>query len=303
MNKPVRNITDRRFRRAIVNRFPISSNKNIDHDNNDVQIGPSDKIVTFEKLGNNGRLGNQLFQIAAAIGYSVKHESKINIPVWFCSYTQKNMSDYFKNKINQTDGRIHFDFVYTERFFDYSEIDCKNNLRINLHGYFQSEKYFENCKEEIRFYFTPDEKVLSRIYKKYKKNLLSNTCSVHIRRGDYIDHPIHGVCDLNYYISAMKLIKSKKDIGNFLIFSDDIEWCKANIIGDDIFYVEGNMDIEDLFLMSLCNDHIISNSSFSWWGSWLCNYDDKIIISPRRWFTEKSAMTYNDIHTKEMILI
>ena len=48
---------------------------------------------------------------------------------------------------------------------------------------------------------------------------------------------------------------------------------------------------------------IISNSSFSWWGSWLCNYDDKIIISPRRWFTEESGMTYNDIHTKEMILI
>ena len=302
MDRPVRNITDRRSRKGIINRFPISSSKNIDQDNND-QISPSDKMVTFEKLGRNGRLGNQLFQIAATIGYSIKHELKTNIPTWFCSYTQKNMSNYFKNKINQTDGRIYFDFVYREISFDYYEIEYRNNLKVNLDGYFQSEKYFENCKEEIRFYFTPDDEVLEKIKKKYKKSLIGNTCSVHIRRGDYVNHPVHGVCDANYYISSMELIKSKKNIDNFLIFSDDIEWCKKNIIGDNISYIENNMDIEDLFLISLCNNHIISNSSFSWWGSWLCNYEDKIIIAPRRWFTEGSGMTYKDIHTKEMILI
>jgi hypothetical protein len=92
-------------------------------------------------------------------------------------------------------------------------------------------------------------------------------------------------------------------INRFLIFSDDIEWCKKNFNSDDFYFVEGNKDIEDLFLMTLCKNHIISNSSFSWWGSWLCENDKKIIIAPNRWFSEESSTIYKDVYTSNMIRI
>jgi hypothetical protein len=263
-------------------------------------IQQTNDIVTFDKLGNNGRLGNQLFQIAVTIATAKKHKADAIFPKWFCKYTTKDFSLFFENPIKQ-DSSINVPNVYNERSFTYSPIPYHKG--VCLRGYYQSEKYFEDCKEDIRFYFKPKESVINELKKKYKEQLKGNTCCVHIRRGDYVNNPFHYVCDENYYNTAIDNIRKMTKINRFLIFSDDIEWCKKNFNSDDFYFVEGNKDIEDLFLMTLCKNHIISNSSFSWWGSWLCENDKKIIIAPNRWFSEESSTIYKDVYTSNMIRI
>jgi hypothetical protein len=98
-------------------------------------------------------------------------------------------------------------------------------------------------------------------------------------------------------------MKNHFQVEKFLIFSDDIEWCKNNFKGPEFYFSENEIDIEDLFLMSLCDNHIISNSSFSWWGSWLCKKEGKKIISPRLWFRAGSNINERDIHTEKMITL
>lgn len=263
-------------------------------------ILPASDLVTFDKLGTNGRLGNQLFQIAVTIATAKKNNVNAIFPKWFCGYTNKDFSLFFENQIKQEFG-INAPNIHQEGSFTYSPIQYNKGLC--LRGYYQSEKYFEDFKDDIKFYFKPKKSIIDRLEKKYKKILNGNTCSIHIRRGDYVDNSFHYVCDLNYYNRAIDRIKEMSKINRFLIFSDDIEWCKLNFIGEEFNFIEGNRDIEDLFLMTLCKNHIISNSSFSWWGSWLCENNDKIIIAPNRWFTEKNSTDYKDVYTNNMTRI
>ena len=270
---------------------------------NNTQISntlPSDDVVTFDKLGNNGRLGNQLFQIAATIATAKKNNVEAIFPKWFCRYTNKDFSLFFENRIGQ-EYSINANNIYEEPSFNYNPIPYNKGLC--LRGYYQSEKYFEDYKDLIRFYFKPKKSIINTLKEKYKNYLKGNTCCVHIRRGDYVNNIFHYVCDLHYYNTAMNRMKEMSNIDSFLIFSDDIEWCKLNFIGDNFNFIENNIDIEDLFIMSLCNNHIISNSSFSWWGSWLCENEKKIIIAPNRWFSEKSTTDYRDVYTNNMIRI
>ena len=119
---------------------------------------------------------------------------------------------------------------------------------------------------------------------------------VHIRRGDYVANPIanqfHGVCSLEYYLAAIAKLKEEIGAPRFFVFSDDIGWARQNLrLPDPTTFVDHNgeaHDYEDLRLMSLCKHHIIANSSFSWWGAWLSNNPDKIVIAPERWFRDPS---------------
>lgn len=290
-----------RNRRRMFNANPTETD--IIHPNNDLQfikhIDPLD-IVTFDKLGTNGRLGNQLFQIAVTIATAKKNNSNAIFPKWFCKYTNKDFSLFFENPIKQ-ESSIEVPNIHNELDFRYTPIPYSKGLC--LRGYYQSEKYFEDCKEDIRFYFKPKKSIINKLKEKYKEQLDGNTCSVHIRRGDYINNPIHYVCNKDYYDVAIDNIRKMTNIDSFLIFSDDIEWCKDNFKSDDFYFIDGNKDIEDLFIISLCNNHIISNSTFSWWGSWLCENEKKIIIVTDTWFSEKSGINYKDVYTNNMIRI
>jgi len=172
-----------------------------------------------------------------------------------------------------------------------------------LEGYWGSEKYFKDIENIIRKEFTlkdkPDainQKMISRI-----KNC--DSVSIHIRRGDYIfdekTNKYHGVCNLDYYLKAIALVAKKVKKPYFFIFSDDIRWAKQNLhLKFPCVYVNHNIgkkDYEDLRLMSNCCHNIIANSSFSWWGAWLNKNKDKIVIAPKKWFTDKS------INTKDLI--
>jgi hypothetical protein len=158
-------------------------------------------------------------------------------------------------------------------------------------GYFQSERFFVEQAQSIRDFFD-----IARITDNALRDHLDaankpDSVAIHIRRGDYATDPktraTHGLLQDEYYQRAMKLMERLQNVRAWLIFSDDpnaaaeltSNWPQRTII-------TGNSAIQDMALMSTCSHHIIANSSFSWWGAWLCSNPDKTIIAPRRWLSE-----------------
>lgn len=159
-------------------------------------------------------------------------------------------------------------------------------------GYWQSEKYFKNVEDVIRSDFTlkePQDKKYQDILSQIKN---SNSVSVHIRRGDYLwpkNMAIFTTCSPDYYYEAEKLISEKVSSPKLFIFSDDIEWVKQNMHFNlpTIFVTDGDLfekDYQELMLMAACKHNIVANSTFSWWGAWLNDSLEKIVISPKQWF-------------------
>ena len=133
----------------------------------------------------------------------------------------------------------------------------------------------------------------------YKQEIIATeSVSLHVRHGDYVTNAdtnsFHGVCSLDYYKNAVSKIKQEMPLP-FFIFSDDIIWAKENLdfIGNMTFieYNGATPDHEEMYLMSLCQHNIIANSSFSWWGAWLNQNPNKIIIAPQNWFNDVSLDT------------
>lgn len=225
-----------------------------------------------------GRLGNNLFQIAMAVGYADKHGVNCAIPAWEYSGCFK------KDFTSQACGEV----FYGEKSFCYEDIPFIENVK--FFGYFQSEKYFKHSESKIRELFEFNDSIKDPIISKYDSLIKfgSRTCAVHVRRGDYIGNHFHEVCHRQYYLDAIAEINNRTTIDQILVFSDDIAWCKENFNAANILFVEGNSNIEDLYLMSQCSHNIICNSSFSWWGAWLNANKNKIIIAPDKWFGDDS---------------
>ena len=168
----------------------------------------------------------------------------------------------------------------------YPEVFNFNN-KLLISGW-QSEKYFYDIKKDIKNAFcfkqTLDDKNL-KLAKEMKKE---NSISVHIRRGDYLkDKYFYGVCDKNYYDKAIKYFLSKNEKSKVYFFSNDMDWCRKNFCDERFYFVEGNVgtnSYKDMQLMSCCKHNIIANSTFSWWGAWLNNNKNKIVIAPNKWF-------------------
>lgn len=241
-------------------------------------------MITFSKLGSFGRLGNQLFQISAAVGLALRHNTEAKFYPW-------KYSILFKNQINQTLKSEDIKNRYKEAHFHYSKIPYYDGLDIS--GYFQSYKYFEDCASEIRKLFIFNIDAAADV---------KDFCSIHVRRTDYLAaSKYHTVLGLDYYNYAMKYMKNR-GIDKFLVFSDDMSWCKENIIGHNIFYSDNTDEIADLALMSKCGHNIIANSSFSWWGAWLNNNENKTVIAPERWFgPANNNCNTNDLYCTDWV--
>ena len=155
-------------------------------------------------------------------------------------------------------------------------------------GHWQSEKYFKSIEETIRKQFQFKQSSLNKETLQLSEEIKNtNSVSIHIRRGDYLNFPQCAVCDIEYYRKAIDYIKGKIIEPTFFIFSDDIDWCKQNLQIKNSFFVnfnQGNDSWQDMYLMSQCKHNIIANSTFSWWGAWLNDNPDKIVISPHQWF-------------------
>jgi len=228
-------------------------------------------MITFNNLGNLGRLGNQLFQISVAIGYAQEFGYNFGFS---SDWVYKK---YFKKELTDIDQKNYK--IYQENC-DYEELENVGD-DVSFSGYFQSEKYFKNCEKLIKYYFEPKEEINKK-----------NSCSIHIRRGDYIN--LGHVISLDYYIKSINYINNLDNKCNYVLFSDDIDWCKKNLnsfykLNNHIEFFEKN-EIESLFEMSNCIYSIVANSSLSWWGAWLGR--KKIILRPEKPFKNEIREHY-----------
>lgn len=159
-----------------------------------------------------------------------------------------------------------------------------------LEGYWQTEKYFINVRNEILQIFVP-RNTLSLEAAALKLEIdNTNSIFLHIRRGDYLNpytKRLHGLLSMQYYQTAMNYITERVSNPKFFIFSDDFEWAKQNFIGEQFVVVQPNIEAVDIYLMSHCKYAIIANSTFGWWGAWLgIEHRDRIVIAPSQWFQE-----------------
>ena len=262
-------------------------------------------MIGFNALGRMGRFANQMFQYASLKGIARNIGTDICIP----NHTQA-VDDGIGNKLrtelfDSFDLNVHIGLlnnghapVVNERFFHFDEelfSMCPDH--VSLQGYFQTEKYFKHIEQEIREDFTFKDEIL-----KPCKEMISSVeepIALHIRRTDYITNSDnHFNLPLEYYEAALKHFDSNR---NVIVFSDDPAWCQEQyLFSDDRFMISENTDNRvDLCLMSLCNDFIIANSSFSWWGAWLSQNKNKKVIAPVQWFG-KTGYT-KDHDTKDLI--
>lgn len=240
-----------------------------------------------------GGLGNYMFQIAAAYAYGLKHNKNAVFTISDSIKVHNSINTYKDNvfeNVNLTPSKDINGFTQiNEPGFHYTEIPSVDG-DVYLNGYFQSEKYFKEYSDEIRALFEQPKFVYGLVAHEAWNNhgiyinVDKNTCSIHVRRGDYLNSPNHHpVQNMNYYMKAIK--KMPKDTV-FLIFSDDIAWCKENFpdLPEKFKFIEGNTDFVDLLMMASCQHNIICNSTFSWWAAWLNKNPDKIVIAPSVWF-------------------
>lgn len=161
-------------------------------------------------------------------------------------------------------------------------------------GWFQDERYFREYRDILLKEFAPKKKIkISQSLREILKE--KTTISVHVRRTDFKKY--NNVLHVSYYKNAKSYIESKVDNPYYIIFTDDSEWVRKHLdFGNNVFFVqeEGLQDYEELFVMSRCTHSIIANSTFSWWGAWLNQNEDKIVVGPRQWFNYmKDAAKYN----------
>lgn len=157
-------------------------------------------------------------------------------------------------------------------------------------GYWQSEKYFVKYRSAIleAFRFPDLDSINQRFVTKIKGK---TTCSIHVRRGDYLNHKLFkNLTDIDYYNRAIQYFSNVTNIDCFVVFSNDIEWCRHNLAPlikkSTIEFVDwnhGTNSFRDMQLMSLCTHNIVANSSFSWWGAWLNDNPQKIVVAPHKW--------------------
>ena len=274
--------------------------------------------ITFNGLGNEGRLGNQIFQYAFMKGISSRCNLEWMIPDSEADrYDNYGLFDCFELSGCKT-GEVNYptiecrDTLFNEELFN----SCKDN--VNYSGTYQTEKYFENVDSELRKdltfkkgYLEPCQKFIDSLGGRDKCIFLHvrrGNPNITGRRGEKWSYQMlqdsHPLCKKEYYLEALKQFPDDK---NVIIVSDLIGWCKKqDWLQEDRFYFSdssyevfgdgASIPYVDLCLMSLCGGGIIANSSLSWWGAWLQNNTGKI-VAPDPWY----GNAYSHLDTKDLI--
>lgn len=265
-------------------------------------------MITHKSIGYSGRLGNQMFQYAVLKAVSLKNGYECVLPNHL-KVKPDGLFDFTNNKwveykldllegfnLNCKIENIHPKNEYIEKEFNFDPNVFNVNDNTSIDGYYQSYKYFKNYEDVIKneFQFKPE------IFQKCKSKIVNypNSVAIHIRRGDYVKHPNFWVVTPEYLEKALQFFDDEEY--TFLIFSDDIEWCKE-IFPEEVIFIQNNSQFEDLCLMSLCKHNIISNSTFSWWGAWLNSNPYKKVIAPKNWFIPAKPLT--DLYPENWIVI
>ena len=262
--------------------------------------------VSFNGLGNEGRLGNQMFQYAFIRGMSKRYGYDFIIPDANANrFDNYGLFDCFELEGCKT-GEGSYptlecrDTAFNQKFLD----ECTDNT--NYSGVFQTEKYFANATEELRKDFTFHKEILDPC-QEFIDNV-GDVIFLHVRRGNsnlvgkrgekwsyQLLQDYHPLMKKEYYIQALSHFDESKKV---IVLSDTIDWCKEqDWLQDDRFLFSdssyevfddgASVPYIDLCLMSLCSGGIIANSSMSWWGAWLQNNTGKI-IAPNPWYGAKA---------------
>ena len=283
-------------------------------------------MITFKNIGvESARLGNQMSQYAAVLGVAYKNKYDFAIP-YKNQYVSGKMFNLDPNvrswidvnftvpigfKLTAPDLHSKDEILIQNNYeedivkgFDENVFNISDNT--NIHGYFQCEKYWLHIKDTIKKEFTFKDEFaetanikINDIKRKYQEIV-----AVHIRRGDYVGNSLrHPLQPISYYQKAIDMFDDKEYA--FIIFSDDIVWCKEYFgESDSIFYAEKNIDFVDLCMMSLCDHNIIANSTFSWWGAWLNFNPNKKVIAPSNWLgPEIKHLQTNNLYCQNWTVI
>lgn len=271
-----------------------------------------------------GGLGNQMFQYAFGRSISLEKNCELLIDINFFENQVGKLFDqglsrrvfelnifqlqsvFWDNKVcnlfpNKILNRIYLKIekligikaLIYEKIYGYDDsIFSQIKRHTYLSGHWQSPLYFEKYRtillDDFKFKLPQNRNLIL-------ESLIqtTNSVSIHVRRGDYINskdaNMIHGICSEAYYKSASDILLSVQNNINWFIFSDDIEWCKENFkwLENCNFVDSANSPaFYDMFLMSICKHNIIANSTFSWWGAWLNQNENKIVVGPSRWFSD-----------------
>lgn len=246
---------------------------------------------------HNGLELERIFDINLGGGTATPREKRAVRPhalIWLHRKIWKRLSrKRFNEKFYWVDTVDGYRAIqYDERFL---EIDG-----VYLSGYWQTEKYFSGIENEIKtlFKFRDCLRGKNREYQEQIQSDEYESVSLHVRRGDYVGNSEVDICGKDYYQRTLEIICSKVKKPKFFVFSDDLAWCRQNLGIENAVYVAGNTggdSYKDMQLMALCRHHIIPNSSFSWWGAWLGEKEDSIVIGPKRWFNGR------EIHREDII--
>lgn len=262
-----------------------------------------------------GGLGNQMFEYALARRISIEKNIELKIDTSFLEaeakdYTKRGL-ELFKFNINaeiatnkeiksilmQGWKNIFYPVWIKDRGIDKFFKKKLGSNDLYLDGYWQSYFYFESIIDIIGNDFTVKQP-LKGDYFEYITNQINNTNSVslHFRRGEYVDNPKvnshHGICPIEYYHNSIDYIAKTVVNPHLFVFSDDIEWVKANfksILPITFIDYSDNDLLSDFRLMSMCKHNIIANSSYSWWAAWLNKNKNKIIVAPKRWYINERS--------------
>lgn len=255
-------------------------------------------IVTFSALGKMGRQGNQRFQIASTIGIALDN----GLPFGFPANPDFPLLPRYELSTRNS---------YTEPTYEYTPVKLTDDSW-DLAGYFQSSRYFAHHWDVIKPYFEFSAEIISGAALLWDEDAESfrepviGTCSLHVRRGDYVNlQQYHPVLPIEYYAKAISMLP--RTASHILVLSDDPAWCKENLghLHPNMIFITGT-EMQDMYLMSQCNYHIIANSSFSWWGAFLNRSEYKQVFAPppHRWFGEAyRGKNVSDLYEKHWTIV
>ena len=272
-------------------------------------------MIGYNRLGDNGRFGNQMFQYASLRGIAAKHKYDWKVPPTD-TYKSANYGLFDCFKMSGAEGHVgyvpnNFETVDESTFaFDEEQFDSFPD-NVNVDGYRQTEKYFKHIENKIRKDFAFNADIMKPCRKFMKQFAGGRVVFLHVRRGDNVGRPdFYPMPRVEYY---KRVLDKHFPTEECLVISDDPEWCKNEPFFDqDRFFVSESVDYYDhqtlegdgsmkqsaipyvdLCLMSLCTDAIISNSTLSWWGAWLQKNKDHKVVAPHPWFG--SELSFNDL--------
>lgn len=228
-----------------------------------------------------GRLCNVMFQVAA--GYALA--KKLGTTVAIDENSGDSVKPYFDTvfaDIEKTKEQLP---RFNEKSFSYADIPLVDD--VTLYGYFQSAKYFEGYEEEIKELFKLPTDI----------QVPESTVGVHFRRGDYLRHPqYHPIPSDEWYREAVEIVGEQ----NILAFTEPSE--ERYVTNNFDYKINSQTDLLDLVTLSQCDSVVMSNSSYSWWGTFLGKKKNKV-VAPKQWFGPKGPQNWQDVYNKDWIIL